>query len=305
MRYRWWGLLLVFLWFFAQGAWAMEQAASQEDLARLNLFGRILNPHKKGVPDATISIYVNGEEIKPHLKGHGPAGEGLTTEFDGSFQVELDLPRQTIEHGEIQLEIFKPSYKKTILTLEPDDFAIKNGEYYAKVEVIIPRTKGPAFWIATVVFILAYVLISFELLHRTLAAMLGASVMLLISYTLGTFNPEYHILSYESAIHSIDMNVVFLLMGMMIIVGILKNTGVFQWCAYKCYQLARGNVIVLSLILMIFTAVSSAFLDNVTTMLLLTPVTIEIALSLGISPLSLLIPEILASNVGGTATLIG
>jgi Na+/H+ antiporter NhaD/arsenite permease-like protein len=101
------------------------------------------------------------------------------------------------------------------------------------------------------------------------------------------------------------MNVIFLLMGMMIIVGILKHTGVFQWCAYKCYQAARGNVMILAVILMAFTAVASAFLDNVTTMLLLTPVSIEIALSLGISPLALLIPEILASNIGGTATLIG
>ena len=135
--------------------------------------------------------------------------------------------------------------------------------------------------------------------------MLGAAIMLVISYTIGTINPEYHIFSYESAIHAIDMNVVFLLMGMMIIVGILKHTGVFQWTAYKCFQVSKGNVIVLAIILMSFTAVSSAFLDNVTTMLLLTPVTIEIALSLGISPIALLIPEILASNIGGTATLIG
>ncbi len=302
------------LWLFILGfclllggyAWASGKLESSTDnLTRLNLFGRILNPHKKGVPDAEIKIFVDGQEIEPPTHGHAPHGSGLTTEFDGSFQVELDLPRETIKNGEIKLLIFKPSYKKETLVLKPEDFAVKDGEYYAKVEIIIPRTKGPAFWIATVVFVLAYVLISFELLHRTLAAMLGASIMLLISYTLGTWNPEYHILSYESAIHSIDMNVIFLLMGMMIIVGILKNTGVFQWCAYKCYQLARGNVILLSIILMTFTAVASAFLDNVTTMLLLTPVTIEIALSLGINPLSLLIPEILASNIGGTATLIG
>jgi Na+/H+ antiporter NhaD/arsenite permease-like protein len=101
------------------------------------------------------------------------------------------------------------------------------------------------------------------------------------------------------------MNVIFLLMGMMIIVGILKHTGVFQWCAYKSFQMARGKVMVLSLVLMAFTAVSSAFLDNVTTMLLLTPVTIEIAVALGVSPIILLMPEILASNVGGTSTLIG
>ncbi len=301
-----WLFVLGFCLLLGGNAWASgKMESSTDNLTRLNLFGRILNPHKKGVPDAEIKIFVDGQEIEPPAHGHAPHGSGLTTEFDGSFQVELELPRETIKNGEIKLVIFKPSYKKETLVLKPEDFAVKNGEYYAKVEIIIPRTKGPAFWIATVVFVLAYVLISFELLHRTLAAMLGASVMLLISYTLGTWNPEYHILSYKSAIHSIDMNVIFLLMGMMIIVGILKNTGVFQWCAYKCYQLARGNVILLSIILMTFTAVASAFLDNVTTMLLLTPVTIEIALSLGINPLSLLVPEILASNVGGTATLIG
>ena len=303
-------LFFVFLlvgFFLGSGSLLASEHASEpkEGLSRLNIFGKILNPHKKGVPDAEIRIFVDGEEVLLPPKGHETQASVLTTEFDGSFQIELTLPEETIKKGEIKLEIFKPSYQKTSLILKPQDFAVKNGEYYAKVELIIPRTKGPAFWIATVVFVLAYVLISFELLHRTLAAMLGASVMLLISYTLGTWNPEYHILSYESAIHSIDMNVIFLLMGMMIIVGILKNTGVFQWCAYKCYQLARGNVILLSIILMVFTAIASAFLDNVTTMLLLTPVTIEIALSLGINPLSLLIPEILASNIGGTATLIG
>ena len=307
---KWFFWFFVFMalgFFLGSGSlWALEHASEpKEGLSRLNIFGKILNPHKKGVPDAEIRIFVNGEEVLLPPKGHETQASVLTTEFDGSFQIELDLPEETIKKGEIKLEIFKPSYQRTSLILKPQDFAVKDGEYYAKVEIIVPRTKGPAFWIATVVFVLAYVLISFELLHRTLAAMLGASVMLLISYTLGTWNPEYHILSYESAIHSIDMNVIFLLMGMMIIVGILKNTGVFQWCAYKCYQLARGNVILLSIILMSFTAVASAFLDNVTTMLLLTPVTIEIALSLGINPLSLLIPEILASNIGGTATLIG
>jgi Na+/H+ antiporter NhaD/arsenite permease-like protein len=102
-----------------------------------------------------------------------------------------------------------------------------------------------------------------------------------------------------------DMNVIFLLMGMMIIVGVLKKTGLFQWLAYKSYALARGNVFVLSCILMVITAVASALLDNVTTMLLMIPVTIEIAVTLKVNPIALLIPEVFASNVGGTATLIG
>ena len=92
---------------------------------------------------------------------------------------------------------------------------------------------------------------------------------------------------------------------MMIFVGVMKKTGMFQFLAYKAYALAQGNVFVLVFILQVITAVVSAFLDNVTTMLLMIPVTIEIAVTLKINPLVLLIPEVFASNVGGTATLIG
>jgi Na+/H+ antiporter NhaD/arsenite permease-like protein len=135
--------------------------------------------------------------------------------------------------------------------------------------------------------------------------MLGAALMMCISYTVGTINPDFRVYSFERAIFAVDMNVIFLLMGMMIIVGVLKNTGVFQWCAYISYKMAKGKVFLLTIILMTFTAVSSAFLDNVTTMLLLTGVAIEIAVSCSLNPLYLLIPLVLASNVGGTATLIG
>ncbi len=135
--------------------------------------------------------------------------------------------------------------------------------------------------------------------------MLGASLILFISYTVGTFDKNYFILSFEDAIAAIDMNVIFLLLGMMIIVGVLKKTGMFQWLAYKAYALAKGNVFVLAGILMVITAVVSAFLDNVTTMLLMIPVTIEIAVTLKVNPMTFLIPEVFASNVGGTATLIG
>ena len=85
------------------------------------------------------------------------------------------------------------------------------------------------------------------------------------------------------------MNVIFLLMAMMIIVGVTKKTGVFQWLAYKSFQLAKGNVFALAAILMFVTAFTSAFLDNVTTMLLVIPVTIEIAVTLKINPITLLL----------------
>jgi len=171
--------------------------------------------------------------------------------------------------------------------------------------VQLQRYQGPAFWIALLVFLAVYALIAFELVHRTLAAFLGAAAVLIITHTFGTFDDAYKILTYEQAVHSVDWNVIFLLMGMMIIVGVLKVSGVFQWLAYKSFQIARGKVFILSTVLCIVTAFTSAFLDNVTTMLLLTPITIEIAVILGVSPFVFLMPEIVASNFGGTATLIG
>ena len=154
-------------------------------------------------------------------------------------------------------------------------------------------------------FVAVYVLIAFEILHRTLAAFLGAALVLLITHTFGHFDEAYNILTWDQALHAVDWNVIFLLMGMMIIVGVLKGSGVFQWLAYKSFQVAKGQIFLLASILCIVTAFCSAFLDNVTTMLLLTPVTMEIALVLKVSPFVFLLPEILASNFGGTATLIG
>ena len=308
--------LAIYLAWFPQSVCAKEHAPVDSHKVHgheefqgetLAISGKIVNPHNTGVDDVVLKVFINGKEFEPKAKeGQHAHGEGgLKTEADGTFQTVLELPKGSIKGATIEIVAYKPSYEKGKIVLDNSRIAFDGKRYLARVDLSIKRTQGPAFWIATIIFILAYILISFELLHRTLAAMLGAATMLVISYTIGTINPEYHILSYETAIHAIDMNVIFLLMGMMIIVGILKHTGVFQWSAYQCYKLARGNVIILSVILMTFTAVASAFLDNVTTMLLLTPVSIEIALSLGINPLALLIPEVLASNIGGTATLIG
>jgi Na+/H+ antiporter NhaD/arsenite permease-like protein len=162
-----------------------------------------------------------------------------------------------------------------------------------------------AVFISALVLVVVFGLIAFDVMHRTLAAFLGAVTVLFISTTLGTYNQNYYILSFEDAMEAIDFNVIFLLMGMMVIVSIMRRTGVFQWTAYKSYELAKGDLWRLTVILMLVTAVLSAFLDNVTTVLLMTPVSIEIALILRISPLAFLFPEIMASNIGGTATLIG
>lgn len=300
-------VLALCLFLFPPLALSTQTEVDHSDHVQLDLYGKVLNPHKSGVSDVVIEVLPDKERVEDSDKTdhHQSTGEFLTAS-DGTYQARLWLPKDLIAPDSIlRITAFKPGFVRNSILLPTDTLTQDQTKLIANVDITIERQAGPAFWIATVVFVFAYILISFELLHRTMAAMLGASIMLVISYTLGTINPEYHILSYERAIRAIDMNVILLLMGMMIIVGILKHTGIFQWCAYKCYQLARGNILLLAIILMTFTAISSAFLDNVTTMLLLTPVTIEIAMSLGIAPLALLIPEIFASNIGGTATLIG
>jgi Na+/H+ antiporter NhaD/arsenite permease-like protein len=271
-----------------------SQGAVIEGGDTINVSGIVRDSHGEPVNEARVLISVNGKEVDEQHTAH--SGKYVST-----FMLEKDR----IKTSKVHVEGRKASFKTEILEFEGTDFAQRGNHYFLQEDIMMARILGPAFWISTLVFIIAYALISFELLHRTIAAMLGAALMMAISYTIGTINPEYRIFSFESAISSIDMNVVFLLMGMMIIVGILKNTGVFQWCAYISYKLAKGKVFVLAVILMAFTAVTSAFLDNVTTMLLLTGVAIEICISLSINPLYLLIPLVLASNIGGTATLIG
>jgi hypothetical protein len=260
----------------------------------INVSGIVLDSHKEPIGEANVTVLVNGKEV-----------DHVVTAHNGKYVSRFQMEKGEIEKATIEIKAYKTSFKGVTYTVHGKDLAQQGDQFYISEDMNMDRHLGPAFWISTIVFILAYVLIAFELLHRTVAAMLGAIIMLVISYTFGTINAEYHIFSFESAIASIDMNVVFLLMGMMIIVGVLKHTGVFQWCAYISYKLAKGNVFVLAVYLMIFTAVSSAFLDNVTTMLLLTGVAIEISISLAINPLHMLIPLVLASNVGGTATLIG
>ncbi len=147
---------------------------------------------------------------------------------------------------------------------------------------------------ATAVFLLTYAVIVSEKIHRAVAALVGAAFLALT----GIMNPE-------EAVHAIDFNTIGLLVGMMIIVGITRQTGVFEYLAIKAARQARGEPLRIMAALSLVTAVLSAFLDNVTTVLLIVPVTFAIAGQLQISPIPFLIAEIIASNIGGTATLIG
>jgi len=286
--------LCLFVVFFLLLGSGLAQAKNQEEKAFLYLAGEIVNTHKEPLEDVEVFLFVNGKFVKRVL-----------TSSKGTYHLEVELPEEVIKNGELVLKFEKASFKTKTFKIPNQEIAGKNKNFYFKQNLTLKRSIGPAFWIATAIFIIIYIIISFELLHRTIAAMLGAAIVLIISYTIGSFDIAYHIISFERAIEAIDMNVIFLLMGMMLIVGVLKHTGVFQWCAYMSYKLARGNVAILSIISCVFIAFTSAFLDNVTTMLLYTPVLIEIAIALRINPFSLLLPGIMASNIGGTATLIG
>ena len=264
--------------------------------------GAVTNRQGKGIKDAHLHFLVNGTRTAPESE--------VTTESSGTYQARLVLPSGTLPEARVQVEVDRPSFQSSGPVVLPHvlhDQVDADGshQYLAHFSVTLKRALTPALWIATAVLLAVYLFIAFELMHRTLAAMVGASLLLFVSYTLGSFDPGYRILSFEDAMHAIDENVIFLLMAMMIIVGVLKKTGVFQWMAYKSFQIARGNIFALAVLLMFVTAVTSAFLDNVTTMLLIIPVSIEIALALKINPIALLMPEVFASNVGGTATLIG
>jgi Na+/H+ antiporter NhaD/arsenite permease-like protein len=179
------------------------------------------------------------------------------------------------------------------------------GESLHLPDIELARRITPGFWVATVTFVSILVIIALEKLHNTMAALLGVAVVLGTSFVGGAINPNLFIFDFERALEYVNFDVFFLVLGMMIVIGVIEETGIFQWLAYQAYRLSGGRGWLLVIILMIITAVASALLDNVTTMLLMTPITIQIALAIGVPPLSLLLPEVLASNVGGISTLIG
>ncbi len=152
--------------------------------------------------------------------------------------------------------------------------------------------------IAIAVFVVAYLFIATERIPKTVAALGGAAIVL----AFGVVGSEDAFYSHETGV---DWDVIFLLLGMMIIVGILRRTGVFEYTAIWAAKRAKGSPLRIMVLLVLITAVASAFLDNVTTVLLIAPVTLLVCERLDINPTPFLIAEILASNIGGAATLIG
>ena len=172
------------------------------------------------------------------------------------------------------------------------------------MEFLTSWAQAHAIVVTTTILVVAYIFIATEKIPKMTVALVGASLTLLLGLlgqsqkVNGTFDPHYFI-------NFVDFNVIFLLVSMMIIVSIATRSGMFSWVANEMLKKTKGHPKTILCCLAIFTAIASAFLDNVTTVILIMPITFAIAKELEINPVPFLITEILASNIGGTATLIG
>jgi len=260
----------------------------------VSVSGRLLDP--QGQP-------VRGAELVMHEGQSQAAIATGESQHDGYFV--LDLPDGLLS-PDLVIEIERAHFRSQEIELKAEDVTrLQAGESLRLPDIELARHIAPGFWVATLVFVGVLALIALEKLHNTMAALLGAAIVLGNSFVGGAVTPDLFIFDFEQALEYVHFDVIFLVMGMMIVIGVIEETGIFQWLAYQAYRLSGGRAWLLVIILMIITSIASALLDNVTTMLLMTPISIQIALSVGINPLSLLLPEVLASNVGGISTLIG
>ena len=202
------------------------------------------------------------------------ASEDAEVEAKKLFKNELKVDFYTITTN---------SEKPVALSVIPEEIAS-----IVKVQVIL----------AAFILLGVYILIVFELVHRTIAAMFGSFVCLAF------YSYIHHRPSLEEVLSFIDFDTCGLLFGMMLMVGIFATTGFFEFSAVKMYKMSKGNLWYLVILLCLFTAVVSAFLDNVTTILLLTPVTIRLSNVLQIDPIRILIAEVIFSNLGGKINIV-
>lgn len=285
-------LVLALLLLFIPGE-ANALPRSQEDTVELVIVGRVVDSQGVPIVDAQILAITSQQE--------DPLAEDQSLE-DGSWV--LTFPEMPL--NDLQIEIAHSHFSTQTIDLQAAELTTLNQDDIFQMEdVVLERRLSAGFWVATLVFIGVLLLIAFELLHSTTAALAGVSIIFLTTYIGGALNSDLFILSYERGLSYIDWEVIFLVMGMMIIIAIVEGTGIFQWLAFQAYRVSRGRTWLLVLILMLITAVASALLDNFTTMLLMTPISLQIGLALGINPLALIIPQVLASNVGGISTLVG
>ena len=167
------------------------------------------------------------------------------------------------------------------------------------MDFIVDFTSSHAITLSALILVVSYILIAFEKFNKVAVALSGGFLSVFIGLLSDRKSEALYYINY------IDFNVVFLLVGMMIIVAIVSRSGIFNFLAVKLMSLTGGRPLVVMLSLMFFTAFVSAFLDNVTTVIIVMPITFAVAKKLSLPPEPMLIGEVFASNIGGTATLIG
>lgn len=289
------GLACLMLAVYIFNSYALSQGPEPEnETANISLVtGTVFD--RQGIPVSNALVTLN----------NGQSDENLAedvTQPDGRYALTFSAPipetlivnveRPHFNTAEFALD---QSARQTLLAGQPVEVP----------EIILHHQLTPAFWIATFVFAGILILMATGTIHNTLAALLGMAIVLGVSYMGEPISEGLFIFTFEEAISYVDWNVIFLIMGMMMVIAVIERTGIFQWLAFMAYRISGGKNWLLVIILMLITGITSAFLDNVTTMLLMTPISVQIALALGINPLALLIPEVFASNVVGISTLIG
>lgn len=262
-----------------------------QDGQKLVVIGAIEDAQNQPVSGASVALEADGQMLSE-----------ASSQADGRFV--LSIPQPVPENFDIY--ITRAHFQETTLELnDAQIIMLQSGESVILDQITLNREIGIAFWIAAIIFVVVLVLIASGVIHNTLAALIGASLVLGISYLGHPIYEGLYIFDFAGSIGYIDWNVIFLIMGMMMFIAIVEHTGIFQWMAFAAYRVSKGKMLLLLPILMFITGISSAFLDNVTTMLLMTPITVQIALAVEITPLALLIPEVMASNVIGVSTLVG
>lgn len=291
---RRYGLALICLLAVAWLGWPGSRVAQGQGQApTAALFGFTVNEQGQPIPEVEVEIHYSGE-VNPVAIAHSHS--------DGLW--EIDLPR--LPQSSAQLTFSHTHFKARPVTLDRQQIERLQREGSVSLgDVVMSNRYAPGFWVAGATFLLVLVLMAAETIPSATVALLGVTVVFVSTFFGGRIVPGLYIFDFERALTYINWEVIFLVMGMMIVVGVIESTGLFQWLAFQSYRWSRGQPVWLVVILVLITTLASALLDNVTTMLLMVPITLEIAVALGLPPQSLLIPEIFASNIGGIMTLIG
>ncbi len=286
-------LLVILIFLVSLGWWGSRVIQAQEKKPAAWVIGKVINEHEQPLPKVDVNL-ISGDT--------GDVISSAQSHANGRFALPVpeDLPR------DVRLEFDRPHYQHTVQSLTPHQADQLRGEQTLTADPVqLQRHVTIAFWVSSAIFLIVLIFIATGFLHNALATFAGASLVLAVSYLGPPLKEGLFIFEFDRALEYIDWNVIFLVMGMMIVIAVIENTGIFRWLAYFAYRISRGRIAILLVVLMLITGIASAFLDNVTTMLLMTPITVQIAITLGVSPLALLMPEIFASNVIGVSTLIG